>query len=149
MQTINYAEKYSDVIDERFTLGSLTEKALNNRYNFDGVNKINVYSVDTVPLVDYNMKATFNRYGIPEELGNDVQSMELTQDKAFTFTIDKRNLDDTMMANSAGLALRREIDEVVTPTVVLRKNLCKNENCSKKQCLAEQSFFAAPIFYSI
>ncbi len=117
MQTINYAEKYSNVIDERFTLGSLTEKALNKNYNFDGVNKINVYSVDTAPLVDYNMNAASQRYGIPEELGNDVQEMTLTQDKAFTFTIDRRNLDDTMMANSAGLALRREIDEVVTPTV--------------------------------
>ena len=31
----------------------------------------------------------------------------------------------------------------------LRKNLCKNENCSKKRCLAEQSFGAAPFFYSI
>jgi len=119
MESINYAEKYSSEIDERFKLGSLTSAAFNKNYthNFEGVNKINVYSVDTVPLVDYNMKATSNRYGVPQELGNDKQEMTLTQDKAFTFVIDNRNLSDTMKANSAGAALRREIDEVVIPTV--------------------------------
>lgn len=114
---INYAEKYSSVIDERFKLGSLTGAAFNNNYeyDFDGVNKVNVYSVDTAPLVDYDLHASANRYGTPVELGNDKQEFILTQDKAFTFVIDKRNLNDTMMANSAGKALQREIDEVITP----------------------------------
>ncbi len=116
---INYAEKYSNEIDERFKLGSLTKPAFNNNYsyNFEGVNKINVYSVDTVPLVDYNLEAKNNRYGTPQELGNDKQEMTLTQDKAFTFTIDNRNLSDTLQANNVGSALRRQIDEVITPTV--------------------------------
>lgn len=114
---INYAEKYSDVIDERFTQGALTTTILNDQYEFDGVNKITVYSTDTVPLNDYDMNATTNRYGTPTELGNDVQALKLTQDKSFTFTIDRRNRDDTMMANSAGLALNRQIDEVVIPTI--------------------------------
>ena len=76
-----------------------------------------MYSVDTVPLVDYNLKAKSNRYGEPTELGNDKQEMVLTQDKAFSFTIDNRNLSDTMKSNNAGSALRREIDEVITPAV--------------------------------
>jgi hypothetical protein len=76
-----------------------------------------VYSIDTVPLNDYNIKAAANRYGEPKELGNDIQSLKLEQDKSFTFTIDRRNRDDTMMANSAGLALNREMDEVVIPFI--------------------------------
>lgn len=43
--------------------------------------------------------------------------MKLSQDKSFTFTIDRKNRDDTMMANSAGLALNCEMDEVVIPTI--------------------------------
>ena len=114
---INYAEKYSNIIDERFKQGALTDSILNTQYEFDGVNTVNIYSVDTVPLNDYNINAAANRYGTPAELGNDIQTLRLTQDKSFTFTIDRRNRDDTMMANSAGLALNREIDEVVIPTI--------------------------------
>lgn len=114
---VNYAEKYSDVIDERFKQGALTDTILNAQYEFDGVNKVNVYSIETVPLIDYDINAAANRYGQPKELGNDIQSLKLTQDKSFTFTIDRKNRDDTMMANSAGLALNREMDEVVIPTI--------------------------------
>lgn len=114
---VNYAEKYSSEIDERFTQGALTNGILSDQYEFNGVNKINVYSIDTVPLNDYDVRAQSNRYGTPTELGNDIQSLLLAQDKSFTFTIDRRNRDDTMMANSAGLALRREMDEVVIPTI--------------------------------
>ena len=115
--TINYAEKYSEVIDERFKIASITDAAVNSNYEFDGVNKINIYSVDTAELNDYNRTASGNRYGTPTELGNAVQTLALTQDKGFTFTIDRGNYNDTVMANSAGNALKREIDEVVTPTV--------------------------------
>lgn len=114
---INYAEKYSDVIDERFKQDALTDTILNTQYEFDGVNKVNIYSIDTVPLNDYNIEAPENRYGEPKVLGNDIQSLTLTQDKSFTFTIDRRNRDDTMTANSAGLALNRQMDEVVIPTI--------------------------------
>lgn len=114
---VNYAEKYSVIIDEEMSRESLTDRAVNKDYDFDGVNKVNVYSVDTVPLNDYNMKADSNRYGTPKELGNEIQTLELTQDKSFTFSIDRRNADDTVMAMSAAKALARQIKEVVTPAI--------------------------------
>lgn len=114
---VNYAEKYSDIIDEELNRESLTNSAVNKDFNFDGVNKVNVYSIATVPLNDYDMTAESNRYGTPTELGNDIQVLELTQDKSFTFSIDRRNTSDTMMAMSAAKALAREIKEVVTPTI--------------------------------
>ncbi|MCM1509091.1 MAG: N4-gp56 family major capsid protein, partial [Ruminococcus flavefaciens] len=117
MPDINYAEKYETQVDERFKLTSVTESAVNRNYNFDGVNKINIYSVETAPLNDYNRKSPSNRYGTAKELGNAVQSLTLTQDKSFTFTIDRGDYEDTVLANSAGNALQRQIDEVVTPTV--------------------------------
>lgn len=115
--SVNYAEKYADIIDEELSKASLTDKATNKDYDFDGVNKVNVYSIPTVPLNDYDMTAESNRYGTPTELGNDVQSLELKQDKSFTFSIDRRNATDTMMAMSAAKALARQIKDVVTPTI--------------------------------
>ena len=114
---VNYAEKFSQTIDEQLSKDSLTDKAVNKDYDFDGVNKVNVYSVETVPLNDYDINAKSNRYGTPVELGNDVQTLELTQDKSFTFSIDRTNATDTMMAMSAAKALARELKEVVTPTI--------------------------------
>lgn len=106
---VNYAEKFSQTIDEQLSKDSLTDKAVNKDYDFDGVNKVNVYSVETVPLNDYDINAKSNRYGTPVELGNDVQTLELTQDKSFTFSIDRKNATDTMMAMSAAKALAREL----------------------------------------
>lgn len=114
---VNYAEKFSQTIDEQLSKDSLTDKAVNKDCDFDGVNKVNVYSVETVPLNDYDINAKSNRYGTPVELGNDVQTLELTQDKSFTFSIDRKNATDTMMAMSAAKALARELKEVVTPTI--------------------------------
>ena len=114
---INYAEKYSDLIDEKFSTASYTDGAMNPEYDFDGVNTVKIYSTDTVSLNDYNLSAPANRYGQPSELGNAIQELKLTQDKSFTFTIDRRNYDDTMMANSAGAALNRQINQVIIPTI--------------------------------
>jgi len=112
----NYASKYSAKVDERFTQASLTEAAFNQDYDWDGVSTVNVYSVATSPLNDYTMTGQ-NRYGTADELGTNIQAMTLTQDKSFTFTIDRRNYTDQMMVTDAGRALRRQIDEVVIPTV--------------------------------
>lgn len=114
---VNYAEKYAAVIDEKFSEESRTEAAINKDYDFTGVNKVNVYSIPTVPLQDYDMTAQSNRYGTPVELGSDVQTLELTQDKSFTFTIDRRNNTDTQMQISAASALARQIRDVIAPTV--------------------------------
>lgn len=114
---VNYAEKFSDIIDEELNKESLTDGALNKDYEFEGVNKVSIYSIPTVPLNDYNITAEKNRYGTPVELGNDVQVLELSQDKSFTFSIDRRNATDTMMAMSAAKALARQIKDVVTPTI--------------------------------
>jgi hypothetical protein len=40
---VNLASKYSSKIDERFTLKSLTEAAVNNSYDWEGVKTISVY----------------------------------------------------------------------------------------------------------
>ena len=113
---IEYASKYAQNVDERFTLGSLTNNIVNNEYDFIGVSTVKVYSIPTVAMNDYTLTGT-SRYGTPSELGNEAQEMTVSQDRSFTFTIDRKSYDDTQMVMEAGRALRRQIDEIVIPEV--------------------------------
>lgn len=112
----NYAEKYSPIVDERFKLGALTGGMVNNEYDWIGVETVNVYSIPTAPMNNYTLTGS-SRYGTPAELQNDIQELRVTQDRSFTFTIDRKSHDDTMMVMEAGRALRRQIDEVVIPEI--------------------------------
>ena len=112
----DYASKYASAVDERFALGALSGGVTNNDYDWVGVETVNVYSVPTVAMNDYEASGT-SRYGTPTELEGSAQEMKVTMDRSFTFTIDRKNRDDSMMAMEAGKALRRQIDEVVIPEI--------------------------------
>lgn len=114
---INYTTKYESKIAERFKLGSLTDSACGHDYSFVGAKTIKVYSVDTVALNDFDRTAGANRFGEVSNLGDTVQEMTCSQDKAFTFAIDAGDQSDQAIDKAAGKALRREIDEVITPTM--------------------------------
>ena len=113
---VNYATKYSQNVDERFKLGSLTSGIVNNDFDWIGVSTVKVYSIPTVAMNNYTLTG-MSRYGTPAELGNEEQEMTISKDRSFTFTIDRKSFDDTMMTMEAGKALRRQIDEVVIPEV--------------------------------
>ena len=111
---INYAEKYSPVVDERFTIGALTNGFVNGVSDWIGDETVNVYSIPTASMNDYTLTGS-SRYGTPAELQNEVQEMKVEQDRSFTFSIDRKSHDDTYMVMNVGQALRRQIDEVVIP----------------------------------
>ena len=112
---VNLATKYAKKVDERFKLKSLTESFVNRDYDWEGVKTIKVWSIPTVELNNYSRTGS-NRYGTPSELEDTVAEYTLSQDKGFTFTIDKGNNVDQMNIKGAGKALQREIDEVIVPT---------------------------------
>ena len=111
---LNLAEKYERKVDERFKLKELTGYGLNTDYNWEGVDTINVYSINTVALNDYTKSGT-SRYGTPNELEDTVKSYKVTNDKAFTYTIDEFYKKSQMGVKKAGESLAREIDEVIVP----------------------------------
>ena len=113
---VNYASKYAPQIDERFTQAALSNGAVNQDYDFLGVETVKVYSVPVVGMNDYKTTGD-NRYGDPAELENSVQEMILKKDRSFTFTIDRKSRDDTQMTMEAGKALQRQIDEVIIPEI--------------------------------
>lgn len=114
--TVNLASKYAQKIDERFAIESLTGGAVNNDFDFVGVKTVSVYSIPTAAMNDYTRSGA-NRYGTPTELENTVQELTLSKDRSFTFTIDRGNFNDTQMANTAGMALQRQLKEVVIPEI--------------------------------
>ena len=113
---INYAARYDSKVDEAFSLLSLSDPTINKDYDFTGVDTVKVYSIPTAAMNNYTLTGSA-RYGTPAELQNVVQTLLLTKDRSFTFTIDRRSLDDTMGVMAGGEALARQLREVVIPEI--------------------------------
>lgn len=115
---INLAEKYSTQVDEVIRRGLLSTAGTNNDVEFGGAQTVKVYSLDTAPLNDYDPTAGMSRYGTPVEIEDTVQEMKMSQQKSFTFTIDKTyEADSPEGVRSAGKALQRQIDQVIIPAI--------------------------------
>ncbi|MBP3855456.1 MAG: N4-gp56 family major capsid protein [Ruminiclostridium sp.] len=115
---INLAEKYSTQVDEVIRKGLLSTAGTNNDVEFEGAQTVKVYSLDTAPLNDYDPEGGMSRYGTPVELEDTVQTMKMTQQKSFTFTIDKTYESDSPEGvRNAGKALQRQIEQVIIPAI--------------------------------
>jgi hypothetical protein len=112
----NLAQKWASKVDEVFRLQALTNDAVNTDYDWDGVNSVNIYGVSTVTPGNYTRNGS-NRYGTVNELDTTKTNYALSRDRAFTFTIDRRNRDESMGVTEAGKALRREIEVQVIPEI--------------------------------
>ena len=112
----NFASKYASQVDERFRLGSLTEALINHNFDWIGVKTVKVFSRSLATLNNYVASGS-NRYGTPDELGNAEQEMTVTQDKAFTYTIDRSTEQDTMGTMEAGATLAENIDNLIIPAL--------------------------------
>lgn len=113
-ETRNLASKYAKKVDERFSRESQAMLALNNDYSFTGVRTVNVYSIPTVAMTDYSRSGS-NRYGTPNDLTRNIQTMTVGRDRAFTFIIDKGDRSQSQMVMDAGKALARQMKEVWVP----------------------------------
>jgi hypothetical protein len=112
----NYAEKYASQVDERFRLGSLTAALVNNNFDWLGVKTVKVFSRNLATLNDYQVTGS-NRYGTPDELGNNEQELTVSQDKSFTYTIDAASEQDTNGTMEAAATLAENIDNLVIPAM--------------------------------
>lgn len=115
---INLAEKYSSLVDEKFTSVSKASLVTNKDYNFVGAHTIQIYSVGTAPMNDYGRNtAGTSRYGTVNDLSTTLQEVTMEKDRSFTFAVDKMDEDETLGALNAGSALARQLREVITPEV--------------------------------
>lgn len=117
MAAQNYASATLGVIDERLSLATKTEPVVNKggvRLEFNGKNSVTIYTVNTVSEVNY-VRSGSNRFGALNELGTGTQTFTLSQDKSFTFSVDRGNLEDSMMVQEANSAVKRQVKEVSVP----------------------------------
>ncbi len=115
---VNLAEKYSTQVDEVIRKGLLSSAGVNNDVEFGNAQTVTVFSMETAPLNDYNAEGGMQRYGTPVELQDTTQEMKMTQQKSFTFTIDKTyEADSPEGVRNAGRALQRQIEQVIVPEI--------------------------------
>lgn len=115
--TVNLATKYSSKVDEAIINGALSSPSVNQDYDFIGAQTVKVYSFDPVEMNDYTRSGS-SRYGTPDELPDTLQELQLTQDRSFTFTIDKGNkIDSPDGVRDVAKALRRQVDLVIQPEI--------------------------------
>lgn len=116
--SVTYTPRAMKALDERWSLESKTEMAVNNndvRIEYVGTNSAVVYHTDTVAETNY-VRSGKDRFGPLIELGNGVQTLTLDQDKGFTFSVDRGNLEDSEHSLDVDKAIKRQVKEVSVPT---------------------------------
>lgn len=117
MSSINLATKYSGKLDQLFTAGSYTDAYINKDYDFTGAKTVDVYTVSTVELSNYNRTNTGDRFGGNNELQDIVTSYQLANDKSFKIVIDRGNYEQGALAKKAGEVMRAEMEEQIIPMI--------------------------------
>ncbi len=113
---IHLAEKASPKVVERFKAKSFTEGIFTSAYDWTGVATVKVYTIDNLPLNDYDKTLTTgSRFGELTEVGDTVQEMTVTDDKSFNGSIDKGNNTAQLQIKAASTVLKRTTDEVLIP----------------------------------
>lgn len=112
--SVNLATSYAKKVDEKFYRESQALMGCGNSYEFTGNKTVVVQSMPTVSMTDYTRSGNA-RYGTASELSNTLQSMTVTKDRAFTFTLDKGNKIQDQMIMDAGKALSRQLREQCVP----------------------------------
>lgn len=124
---INLAEKYSPKIVEKFYQDSVILGKASKKYDWDGVNSIKVWTIQTVDPVDYLRpysdevenhhvtNASLSRYGATTEVQDTLQTMVLSQDKAVSLSVDKGNNTQQMLVKNAGIVMAHELREKFVP----------------------------------
>lgn len=121
MATINLADKYSSKIVDKFYTDSVILGKTNKEYDWDGVQSIKVWTINTYAPVNYtrpandNAGASLARYGQTREVADDLQVMTLTQDKGVSLSVDKGNNTEQMLIKNAGVVMARELREQFVP----------------------------------
>ena len=118
--TIHFSEKYKEALMKGFDQKSETDSLFSHDLDmeFSGVKTVHVTSLKTEPLQDYNRNAvvgTASRYGATKEVGDEVQTFTMTQDKSLSLSIDKGNNAEQFNMKKAGAVMKAERDERIVP----------------------------------
>lgn len=114
---INLITKYLPKMQERFQLKSFTAGKAASDYEFVGAKTIRILSMVSNAPVDFNRTGSGNRFGEVSNIQDTMQEMTLTQDKAFTGTIDRGDNSQQGFLKKASQWLKLQQDERMIPMV--------------------------------
>ncbi len=117
---IELVTQFLPFVDEQFSTESKKSLLTNQDFDWTGAHTIKIYKVGTSAMNDYDRSGVGtnpSRYGALTNLSATTQEMTLTQDRSFTFPIDKLDVDETGQQVQAASALGRQNREVVIPEV--------------------------------
>jgi len=119
---IHFDEKYKQGLLDGFNKASETNDMFSHDLDmeFSGVKTVHVTSIRTEPLQDYDRSkevGTGSRYGKTKEVGNEVQTFTMTQDKSLSLSIDKGNNKETMDKAKVGKVMKAEREERIVPAM--------------------------------
>lgn len=117
MASINLASKYETKLDERYRVGSYTDKWCGTNFNWEGVNSIKVWTILAGDLNDYDPSATANRFGTPSEVDDELNTYTLMKKRSFTKTFDVTNVQDQLFVKKANSYLKQMWDERYIPEI--------------------------------
>lgn len=117
MAVTYYAASHLKVIDEKYFTKAKTSDIINKgiKLDFQGKNAVTIYSRNTVAETDYIRNGS-QRFGELVEIGNQTQTFVLSQDKAWTFSVDRGNYEDSMMTLEVAGQVAAQVREVAVPT---------------------------------
>lgn len=115
--SVNLLTKAGKTLDQSFSHGLYTEKAVNQDYDFTGAKTVEVLTVETQPLTAYNRAGTGDRYGGNKELQDTKATYTLSQDLSFKIAIDKGNYQDQAELKKAGKVMKIQMNEQVYPAI--------------------------------
>lgn len=120
--TIHFDERYKKELLDGFNKASETDDMFSHDLDmeFSGVKTVHVTSLKTEQLQDYDRSKTVgtgSRYGTTKEVGNEVQTFTMTQDKSLSLSIDKGNNKETMDKAKVGKVMKAHRDERIVPEV--------------------------------
>ena len=117
---INLAVKFMPFVDEKFSQDSKKSLVTNNDFDWSGANTVKVYKITTAEMTDYDRNGlgeNASRYGTVSGLDAVTEELRISNDRSFTFAIDKLDSDETVSQLQAASALERQIREVVIPEI--------------------------------
>lgn len=113
MADINYSTEFKEKTADALTVESFLAGKSNQDYSWDGSKAIEVPTIITQPLNDYNRTAADHRYGTPTEISDSIQTMTVEQDKSYSVTVDKgRMTEQKRIVNGAkvhGLQAKEQV----------------------------------------
>lgn len=111
---INLAQKFETKTSDLLKLKMLSRPFVNDNWDWDGVNSINIYTLLDPVMQNYTPNGA-NRYGNPTEVEDTIQNFALTRDRSWTKTIDKKNFQDTQAVRNPGKYLAQATKNIFVP----------------------------------